>query len=177
VRTFNLVHEEVAAGIRLHEDLAARHEDVTATAEIVVVHDVVVNLEPSTHYQEQDGSDRAREGQLDPTVTSDQPAANSSSPAPEPNHQEEGDNRSHYDAADHYPARSLEDPLNYGNQWIREGGSHNHRIDEPTGKRVLYGDCGGPVGRVSLYREGPRPHDVWKVDGGHKSWRRVTVTK
>ena len=118
VGPLQLVDQEIGPGIRTDEDLAAGHEDVAAGAEIVVMHDVVMGLEPSGEHQKQHRRHRCTERQLDPAVSGDQPVANPFPSSPYQQEDHEREQRAEHDPADHHPAGALEDPLDYRDEGI-----------------------------------------------------------
>jgi len=168
VRALQLVDQEIGPRIGAHEDLAAGHEDVTAGAKIIVVHDIIVGLEPTADYQKQHGRHGTAQGQFDSAVPGYQPVPDLLSPAPQQHQDPERHQRPDHDPADHHPAGPLKNPLDDGDERIGQGRAHYHRIDESAGQRILH-----PAQAIEspvLDREGPRPHGFDQVDGGHDRW-------
>ena len=148
VRPLHLVDQQVGPGVGSHEGLAAGHEDVAAPAEIVVVHHVVVRLHAGPHHQQEHGSHRRGEPELDTAVPGDQPRPDRPPAAPEEDRGDDPHDRAQHDATTHDPARLLEEPLDDGNHRVGQRRIDDDGIDESPGERVLGVDGGGlqPIG-------------------------------
>ena len=168
-----LVDQQVGSRIGPDEDLPAGHEDVAATTEIVVVHNVIIGLHSAGNDQEQYRSDRPPERQLDSPVPSDQPGPDRAPPPPECHGDRQPNDGRQDNPSDHDPAGTLEDPLDDGDERIGKRRPHQHRVYEATRERIPDPDD-GVLGRLAgLNERGPCPQRFYQLDRGHMAERKL----
>jgi hypothetical protein len=114
------IDQQIGPGIRPHEQLPAGHEDVAPAAEVVVVHHVVVGLEAGTDRDQKQCYSGAPQRHQNAAMPGRHPVADPAFAPPQNGDNRERHDGAQHDTADHQPAGLLEDPLDHGNQRIRQ---------------------------------------------------------
>jgi hypothetical protein len=118
VLTLQLGNQGVVPGVRLFPGLPARDEDVTTGAEPAVSLHEVITLEAEAYREQDDEANDAQHRHLESPAPGPEPAENLLTPGPEPAQDEPCDYCGKHHSAPHDPGRSLENPLDDGNDGV-----------------------------------------------------------